>query len=105
MECENIIEILQSKGIKLIPPKDLPKDELIYSLLDTLTEANIIGRNVLRDIKIRAQYARLKENGKSSPDARQIIIDQPLTDQNGNKYILSEDTIRNILYNKKKRKK
>jgi hypothetical protein len=104
MECENIIEILQSKGIKLIPPKDLPKDELIYSLLDTLTEVNIIGRNVLRDIKIRAQYTMLKESGKSSPEARQIIIDQSFTDQNGNKYYISEDTVRNILYSKKRRK-
>ena len=104
MECENIIESLKQKGIKLTPPKDLPKDELIYALLDTLTEVKIIGRNVLRDIKIRSQYAKLKESGKSSPEARQIIIDQPIIDKDGNKYYISEDTVRNILYSKKRRK-
>ena len=105
MECENIIESLQQKGVKIIPPKDLSKNQLIYLLLEVLTEERIIARNILRDIKIRAKYVELKEQGKTSSEAREILINEELTDKDGNKYYLSEDTVRNILYSKKRKHK
>jgi len=103
MECENIIKNLNKKGIKLIPPKDLPKDDLIFLFLEVLTDEKIIGLNVLRDIKIRTLYGKLKQEGKTSNEARQIIIEQQHTDRNGNRYYLGEDTVRNILYAKNRR--
>lgn len=104
MECENIIASLKQKGVEIIPPKDISKNQLIYLLLEVLSDEKIIARNILRDIKIRAKYSELKAQGKTSSEARKILINEELTDREGNKYYLSEDTVRNILYSKKRRR-
>lgn len=103
MECEGIITNLQQKGFKIIPPKDLTKEEIILEFLTVLTEENVIGRNILRDYKIRKKYVALKEAGKSSKEAREELTNEKYADKNGNVYMLSEDTIRSILYSEKKR--
>ena len=103
MECEGLLINLASKGFQIHPPKDLPKEKIIIKILEALSEERIIARNVLRDIIIRSDYTKLREQGKSSSEARQHLIDKKYTDLNGNNYYLSEDTLRNILYSKKRK--
>ena len=103
MECEGLLTNLKSKGFQIRPPKDLPKEKIIIRILEALSEERIIARNVLRNIQIRAKYVMLKEQGKTSKEARDILVDEKLTDQSGRSYYLSEDSLRNILYNKKKK--
>lgn len=103
MECEGLLINLKQKGFQINPPKTLPKDQIIIKILEALSEERIIARNVLRDITIRNDYVKLKEQGVSSSEARQLLIDKKYTDLNGNDYFLSEDTLRNILYSKKRK--
>lgn len=103
MECQGFVTRLRLKGFKISPPRDLPKDQVIIEILKSLQEEKIIARNILRDILIRRQYIKLKENGATSQEARQTLADASYTDIDGNKYYLSIDTIHSILHNEKKR--
>lgn len=103
MECQGVLTSLEQKGFKIIPPDNLTPDEITIKFLEAVQEGGIIGRNILRDILIRKQYFELKQQGKSSYEAREIICASEHTDNRGNKYYIGEDTVKNILYNSKKR--
>jgi hypothetical protein len=103
MECEGLLINLKQKGFQIRPPKDLPKEKIIITILQALSEERIIARNVLRDIIIRSTYAKMKSEGKTGKEAIQVLIEERHTDLNGNDYYLGEDTLRNIIFNKKRK--
>ena len=103
MECHSILNSLTQRGFKIIPPKELPEDQIVIHFLEGLQESGVIARNIIRDIKIRRIYKRLRGSGKSSPDAIFEIEQTKFTDERGESFYLGEDTIKNILFSKKRR--
>lgn len=71
------------------------KDDLHLELLEVFVKHRVVPGIVLRNEKIRLEYAKLKEEGIKPKTAREHLA---------NKYFISEKNLETILYYKKEKR-
>ena len=69
------------------------KDELQIDLLEVFVKHKGVSETVLRNEKIKMEYAKMKKEGIRSKDARSALAE---------KYFTSEKNLESILYGRKK---
>jgi hypothetical protein len=69
------------------------KEELQIDLLEVFVKHKVVSETVLRNEKIRIEYAKMKNDGIRPKEARRILAE---------KYFTSEKNLESILYGRKK---
>lgn len=69
------------------------KDELQIDLLEVFVKHKVVSETVLRNEKIRIEYAKMKKEGIRPKEARKTLSE---------KYFTSEKNLESILYGRKK---
>ncbi|MBI1939164.1 MAG: hypothetical protein HYS25_13730 [Ignavibacteriales bacterium] len=66
--------------------------------IDLLSSNGLLHERDLRNIKIRADYKEMINNGANKGEARKILSERFYFTTRGQKYLLSEEAIKKIVY-------